>query len=204
MAGFGMYRGDDVLEPLRKYYGSVLKAFVVQPILATDSTRMREVKTQLQSVSEAQHGARVTVDAAQRGQLLEMVQLQLLLADARGKGVPSVASRKPWLLDQLAVRWDRADREGDVKFHKSVTTRYLDMLTKDEQLAIDVDDDTIDFARRALGGDSPTDRALNALIARFESQDMDLKALAGLSHALKAPGNIPARSRATRGRTCTG
>jgi type VI secretion system protein ImpL len=191
LAGFGMYRGNELVDPLRGYYGRVLREWLVRPILAADGTRMRALQQQLQSVSEAQAGSRITVEAAQRAALLDMVQLQLLLADQRSTGVPSVAARKQWIVDRLAARWQSADPRADSALQKAAATRYVDMLTADPELAVDVDDDTVEFSRRALGGDSPTERALNALIARFESQDLNLQALIGPSSALRAAGIVP-------------
>ncbi|MDH5673542.1 MAG: type VI secretion system membrane subunit TssM [Myxococcales bacterium] len=190
-AGFGIYRGDDVVGPLREHFGQVIKAWVVRPLLAVDSLQMREVKQQLLSIREAKPGEAVKVPDEQHEGLLEMVKLQLLLADSRGPRVPAVASKQGWIVDQLLKRWGLADREGDQGLQKKALRRYVELLSKNEALAIDIDDDTVNFARTALSGDSPAERALNGLVARFRSEDLDLAKLTGPTVALSAEGTIP-------------
>lgn len=196
--GFGMYHGDEVFESLRGYYGNVLKEYVIRPLLARDNIEMRTLMQRIEGERRARGGTFTPLNSAEHKRLLNQVMLQLLLSESPSKEVPNPMSRKKFILDQIVSHWQASTGTSDkteIAFYRHIAEFYLDLLRNSKKsngnLTVNIDKDTLLWARGILSSKSPVERAINGLMTRFESHDQNLTSLVGGSVAFQSSAMVP-------------
>jgi type VI secretion system protein ImpL len=190
LSGFGLYQGDDLREPLARYYSAALKEWAVRPLLNRSNEILISITQQLEGL-RAQGAGSLRIDENSRAALSNSLKLHLLLTTPREECIPKPLARKDWLLGRMMGLWERgapAKDKLEVAQRKALVLDYLELLSGDQaaELSLGKDKRRVELARAAVGGEDRGGQLLNGVLERFAKDQRDLTALTGASSVLTA------------------
>ncbi len=188
---FGLYQGDDLKDPLVRYYDATLREWVVRPLFNKNNESLITVAHQLEALKA--EGAVARLEDATQEELLNALKLHLLLTVPHEECVPTALARKDWLLSRLQELWEggqEASKEERV-LRRRVITRYLERLAiAPSEMSLARDSKLVDSARVALGSDDKVGQLLNSLGERFAKNDRDLFKIVGATSTLESRASV--------------
>ncbi|HEX6240949.1 MAG TPA: type VI secretion protein IcmF/TssM N-terminal domain-containing protein, partial [Polyangiales bacterium] len=188
MAGFGLYQGDDLREPLARYYAAALKEWTARPLLNKNNEALITITQQLEGLRQQGAGA-LRIDENSRNELSNGLKLHLLLTTPREECIPKPLARKDWIVARMLALWERGSPTRDRNQQGQRRTLVLDYLERSSgeqaaELALSKDRRRVDVARLALGGEDKGGQLLSGMLERFSKEQRDLNSLAGSSSVL--------------------
>jgi type VI secretion system protein ImpL len=193
MAGFGLYQGDDLREPLARYYAAALREWTARPLLNKNNEALITITQQLEGLRQQGAGA-LQIDENSRRELQNGLKLHLLLTTPREECVPKPLARKDWIVGRMLALWERATPTRDKALLGERRTLILEFLERSSgeqaaELALAKDKRRVDVARQAVGGEDKGGQLLSGMLERFSKDQRDLTSLAGSSTVLS--GAVP-------------
>lgn len=188
----GLYEGERVTPPLRRYYQDALTRAVVRPLLQQNHTTLLARTRELQLSAGARRSQ--SLDEGARNELFDALSLHLLLTGPRESCTPGPLARKDFILAQLLALWEQAEPSESAKAseRRQLLERYVELAdhaTLEASMSVERDERSVTEARRALGEDDRVGRLLGRVLARYE-EPQTLATLAGPSVALQASASV--------------
>ncbi|MDB4975953.1 MAG: hypothetical protein JWN48_4294 [Myxococcaceae bacterium] len=184
LAGFGLYQGDDLKEPLQRLYATALKEWTVRPLLNLSNGRLITMTQQLEAVRQ-RTASRAALDDRSRTELRNVLELHLLLTTPREACAPKPLARKDWLTGKLIELWQKGAPTSDkevVSQRRSLVESYLDMTASmGDELLFGRNARSVELARPALTSDNKVERSLRALLDQHAEDQRSLAQLTGAS-----------------------
>jgi type VI secretion system protein ImpL len=185
----GLYRGDELLEGVRKMYGAAVRRLVVDPVFKRDVDEMEAFARRLES-SDAQP------ERAEHARFYRALKLHLFLSAPRGLSEPRIGpEEQAWIGQQVAERWtDRAGADPTApKLIEENARLFARLLAGDPGLSLPRYEEIVKRERRILGRLSVAALAEERLVAELDGKGYDLNLaamLGGPSSALRAEGSV--------------
>ncbi|HEX8698803.1 MAG TPA: type VI secretion system membrane subunit TssM [Myxococcaceae bacterium] len=188
---FGMYKGSELFEPLRKFYGSAVRRTFVEPMLVTDLKLLREFGEEYKGEDDP---APKESDFAR---YFSMLKLNLLLTGPRPETEPVIGdAERGWIVGTLGERWSNRSGFAESAERQRILGEHLDLyvklLAQDGSLAFKRDDKIIGDVRQALSK-IPFDKLLLNQIIADTGREFDLKLssiLGGTTSNIKSKGVV--------------
>ncbi|MEY4581697.1 MAG: hypothetical protein RL701_6400 [Pseudomonadota bacterium] len=171
MMHFGMYQGDRMVSPLRRYYAGLVRRELVQPLMQRDAQALSDFRQRYQSLPSQ----RPTI--AEQDLYYRTLRLQLLLTQPHEASEPPFSGEpREWVETALRERWlpsagDDKDLQGGVAKHAQL---YCDFVTELPELAFPRDQEVVHGVRATLNRVPTIERALAHLIATAAHRNFDL------------------------------
>jgi type VI secretion system protein ImpL len=191
-SSFGLYQGDDLQEPLVRYYDVALREWLVRPLLNKNNETLITITQQLAALKA--EGSVAQLDEASQENLLNALKLHLLLTTPHEECVPKPLARKDWILLRLQELWAGANEAAkeEQATRRKLLSRYLERLAvAPEELSIGRDRRHVDLAREALGAGDKVAQLLSTIEERFSKNDRDLTRLVGASGTVEGRNKVP-------------
>jgi len=189
----GLYEGERITPPLRRYYQDALTRAVVRPLLQQNHATLLARTRELQLSAGARRSQ--SLDEGARNELFDALSLHLLLTGPRESCTPRPLARKDFLLGQLLALWERAEpadeAQGDER--QQLLERYVelaDQATVVATMSVERDERAVTEARRALGEDDRVGRLLARVLAKYAETPQTLATLVGPSVAIQGSASV--------------
>jgi type VI secretion system protein ImpL len=188
--GFGMYRGDLFLSPLRSYLGMLVSRLVVEPLMAENVQNLSDFGWKYAAVADA------WPSLEEHAVYRELLKLHLFLSAPRAEDEPPIkAAEKAWIIDQLASRWARPSgsrAQAEMEAAKNPLNLYLDLFQQRPSMAFGRDEQVVKRARNALNRLSGTRLAFQRIVKQLsdEGYDINLATLVGSGSAISAERGV--------------
>jgi type VI secretion system protein ImpL len=185
----GLYRGDELLEGVRKMYGAAVRRLVVDPVFKRDVDEMEEFARRLEA-SDAQP------ERAEHARFYQALKLHLFLSAPRGLSEPRIGPEEQgWIGQQVAERWThRAGADPTApRLIEENARLFARLLAGDPGLSLPRYEEIVKRERRILGRLSLAALAEERLAAELDGKGYDLNLtamLGGPSSALRAEGSV--------------
>ncbi|MFL5348288.1 MAG: type VI secretion system membrane subunit TssM [Hyalangium sp.] len=194
---FGMYRGDELLAPLSRFYGTAVRRTFVEPVLVQD---MKD----LAAFAKKHEGEETSApDEHEYARFFNLLKMNLFLTGPRTASEPPIGdAERAWLVSHLKERWSTRPGFVESKERQDIlgghVDLYLTLLAKDPSLAYTRNDKIIGDTRTALSK-LPFEQLLLSQIVADAGREFDLKLssiLGGTASNIKSKGVV--RSAFTR------
>ncbi len=189
----GLYEGERITPPLRRYYQDVLTRAVVRPLLQQNHATLLARTRELQLSAGARRSQ--SLDEEARNELFDALSLHLMLTGPRESCTPRPLARKDFLFAQLLALWEHAEpadeAQGDER--QQLLQRYVELAdhaTVTASISVERDERAVTEARRALGEDDRVGRLLARVLAKYAETPQTLATLVGPSVALQASASV--------------
>ncbi len=188
--GYGMYRGDELLSPLRDFYAFTFGREVAESMMAAVVRELSDFGWKYATLVDA------APDAEEHAKYRELLKLHLLLSAPREPGEPELGPEpKRFVTEQLVERWARATNREDadsLDLMRRLVELYLDGMERRPSLAFVRDAEVVKRARIALNRVSGSRLALQRIVEQLgdEGYDLSLASLVGSSAAISAGARI--------------
>jgi type VI secretion system protein ImpL len=190
----GLYEGERITPPLRRYYHDALTRAVVRPLLQQNHATLLARTRELQLSAGARRSQ--SLDEGARNELFDALSLHLLLTGPHESCTPRPLARKEFLVEQLLALWQRAepgdDAQGDER--KQLLQRYVELADHASAVAapmsVERDERGVTEARRALGEDDRVGRLLARVLAKYAETPQTLSTLVGPSAAIQGSASL--------------
>lgn len=171
----GLYTGDQVLPPLRRFTAELVREQLVLPLVESDRDALHMFATRFESAPRA------SPNRADHDALYAALKLHLLLTN------PSFAApHARWLEDELAKRWsEELGREAPRIAHA-----YVRATQSCPELAIAQDTDAMRRVRAVLRRASSAQQTLETIVARAGGFELDLQALSGAANVFEGKRQV--------------
>src|SRR5262249_2755187 len=142
--GFGMYQGDNVLEPASRFYGLSVRRAVVEPVLEQD---LKE----LSSFVERHQNTQGELSAKEAVPYFQKLKLHLILSRPRERTEPPLTETES-VGKQLAASWYAASGAGPkaARSAEAHAATYLKLMARDSFLAVPRNELVVKSSRKVL------------------------------------------------------
>jgi type VI secretion system protein ImpL len=193
-AGFGLYQGDQLRKPLRRYYGHALREWIARPLVNRSNAQLLSTTQQLAALDPRE--AAVWLDDDAQRELQTSLKLHLLLTAPHDECVPRPRARQDFTTEHMLALWERgapARNKQETKARHALLERYVELTdAAGDPLLLERDQRSVQLARAALDGDDGAGRVLGRVLERYQSEQRSLATLAGSSTALESSRSVPA------------
>jgi type VI secretion system protein ImpL len=193
----GMYRGGELIAPLRLFYGSVARRVLVDPVLSQDVKDMN-------TFAELQGRTEEAPSGRDYARYFDRLKLHLLLSGPRTQREPVLGEdERDWIVRTLGERWGRKPGFIDSDERSAMASSHLDLfvrlLAEEPRLAFTRNDKTVRDMRTVLARLPFDSLALEQIILEAGRGGADLtlsSILGGTTLHIKSSGRV--RSAFTR------
>ncbi|HEX2679416.1 MAG TPA: type VI secretion system membrane subunit TssM, partial [Polyangiales bacterium] len=168
----GMYQGDRVRGPLRRYYANLLRRVMVQPVIASDLQHMTDFGLRYESLQSA----RPTPD--EQTEQYGLLKLHLVMSAPKGASEPPYDDNmQKWVAAQLVSRWGgygqgvSATQLGKLR---ATASQYAAFVSEYKELPFSRDREVVTRVREALTRVPFARRALERIVASVAAEGYDL------------------------------
>ena len=186
----GMYQGDRVKPHLRRYYASLLRRVLVQPVVAGDVQKMSDFGMRYESLQTA----RPTPD--EQSEQYGLLKLHLVMSAPKGASEPPYEEEmQKWVAAQLVSRWGGyGSGVGAAQLGKlrATAAQYAGFVAEYKELPFTRDREVVARVRAALTRVPFARRALERIVASVaqEGYDLSLDRMIGRTSAVIGAGTI--------------
>ncbi|MET0389878.1 MAG: type VI secretion system membrane subunit TssM [Polyangiales bacterium] len=187
----GMYHADQLVEPLQRYYGNLLRRELVQPVIGDDLQHMTDFGLRFMTMRAAKPKEDEQAD------LYDRLKLHLLLSRPTQRAEPAlVGAPAEWVTAQLVERWmqgtEISEDSPQLAAAQVNAALYVSLVPQLSELAFPRDTEVVTRVREALNRVPATSRALARLIALGAEGDFELTLpkLVGASSAFEPAGKV--------------
>ncbi|HTV19347.1 MAG TPA: type VI secretion system membrane subunit TssM, partial [Polyangiaceae bacterium] len=189
----GLYEGDRITPPLRRYFQDALTRALVQPLLQQNHRTLLARTRELQLSAGARRSQ--SLDEGARSELFDALSLHLLLTGPRESCTPKPSARREFIVAQLLALWERAEpgSSAQASERQPLIERYVelaDAASLDAPISVERDERAVSEGRRALGEDDRVGRLLARVLAHYEATPQTLATIAGRSVAIQASASV--------------
>lgn len=189
----GLYEGERIAPPLRRYYQDALTRAVVRPLLQQNHATLLARTRELQLSAGARRSQ--ALDEGARAELFDALSLHLLLTGPRESCTPRPLARRDFLVAQLLALWERAEPADEARGaeREQLLVRYIELADDASAAApvsVERDERAVAEARRALGEDDRVGRLLARVLAQYAQAPQTLATLVGPSVAIESSATL--------------
>jgi type VI secretion system protein ImpL len=168
---YGMFQGNTLYGPLRRFYIQQIQRELVDPIIKADQDEMRSLR------QVYGQDARPTDQEYKR--FFDKLKVHLLLTSPHEPGeLPLEGPEREWIIDALASRWAMAlttPLNPEMRAQMADTLQfYLDLLARNPDMAIGRDVAAVRDTRNLLNRVSFAEANVKRVIVDADAEDHDL------------------------------
>lgn len=184
---FGMYQGDELGDPLARYYATLVRRELVRPTVAHGVQRLTDFGFRYEALPHAQP------KSAEHARFYDALKLHLLVSGPKQPTEPGLVDHAEWVASRLVASWVGTDPEpADLKAAVTNAKLYTTFASEMPGLDFPRDGAVVGRVRAALNRVPTERRALQRLIASVDEDgfEQSLPTLVGRLGVIEAKGRV--------------